>query len=104
MSVQLAISPGRVSVPKMIRTLSRPVDTSVEPLRQPSDYKRLAAHSPDTTTIGRVHGFNQTLFDMVLQLTQAQKSLTLHPNYPPDPFKNISGDLPMGPGRVSLLA
>lgn len=99
-----ALQPGRVAVPNLMRQLNDPIPDSVQPLRPPSDYKRFSANSPANTPIGLMHALSQTLFDMVLDVTQKERSITLRPNYPPDPYKTISSDTPMGAGRVNILA
>lgn len=99
-----ALQPGRVAVPNLIRQLNDPLPVEAHAIRSPSEYKQYAATANPNTPIGLMHAFGQTLFDMVLNVTQKERSITLRPNYPADPYKPISSDTPMGAGRVNILA
>lgn len=99
----VVVNPGHVAVQQANRRLNAPFDVTAQGLREPSDYKRMAAHSNQNTLAGRMHVYEQTLFDMVLRENQRIRSITLHPDHPPDPFKNIAGDIPLGPGKVNLM-
>lgn len=99
----VVVNPGHVAVQQANRRLNAAFDVTAQGLRDPSDFKRMAAHSGSTTVIGQMHASGQTLFDMVLRENHRIRSITLHPDYPPDPFKNIAGDIPLGPGKVNLM-
>ncbi len=99
----VVVNPGHVVVQQTNRRLNYPFDVTAQGLREPSDFKRMAAHSGQNTVIGRMQAHDQTLYDMILRESHRIRSITLHPDHPPDPFKNIAGDIPLGPGKVNLV-